>query len=113
MTIFLQLIISAVIVSLSFLLAVVGIQTYHLLHEFRLTLKKFNHILDNTQTISETIARPITSVNNFFTEVKDLVNNTQDEIINETPDRTIPAVRADSPKSFRRFFKRAGLPLRS
>ncbi|MBI2008777.1 hypothetical protein HYS82_03935, partial [Candidatus Amesbacteria bacterium] len=68
-------------------------------------LKKLNFILENTKTLSNRAAKPITAVNEFFTEVKDLVHHTQDEIIESTPDRV---VSEHHPKH---LFHRSGLPL--
>jgi len=114
---FAQLILVIVITTLTFLVTFAAIQVFHILHEFRLALQKFNRILDHTQTIADTTAKPITAVNEFFTEVKDLVNQTQDEIIESTPDRvvnqsTLP-FRSSKSGGGRRFFRRSGLPLRS
>ena len=111
MTIFIQLLLAIVITTLTFLVSVAAIQVFHLLHEFRLVLKKINRILDNTQTLSETAARPVTAVNQFFTEVKDLVTETEDQLIQDIPDKVVTSPR--QPEKLRhRFFRRAGLPLR-
>jgi len=110
MTTFIQLLLAIVISTLTFLVALAGVQVFHLLHELRLALKKFNRILDHTQALSETAARPITAVNDFYAEVKDLVNQTQDKIIDDTQDKVIPVHQAKS--SRQRFFRRSGLPLR-
>ncbi len=113
MTTFVQLLMGIVITTMTFLVAVVGIQVFHILHEFRILLQKTNRILDNTQTLSEASAKPIAAVNEFFSEVKDLVNTTQDEIINQTPDRVIqPVTRTPQHISKSHFFRRSGLPLR-
>ena len=109
MTIFVQLLLAVVITTLTLLITIVGIQVFHLLHEFRLTIKKINHILDHTQTLSETLARPVTAVNQFFTEVKDLVDQTEDQLIDQTPDKVLPPPH--KPKFLHRFFRRAGLPM--
>lgn len=108
---FIQLLLAVVITSLSFMLTIVGIQVFHILHDFRQSLKKLNRILDNTREISESVARPVTAVNQFFTEVKDLVNVTQDKLIEDTPDKVITEPHAKEHK-LRRFFHRSGLPLR-
>lgn len=105
MTIFVQLLLASVVATLTFLIAFAGIQVFHILHEIRLSLQKMNRILDNTRTLSETAARPITAVNDFFSEVKGLVDVTQDKIIETTPDRPIQTVS-------KRFFHRSGQLLR-
>lgn len=102
MTVFLQILLGTVIIVLTFLVAFAGFQVFHLLHELKLALKKINQILDHTHTLSASAAKPITAVNEFFTEVKDLVGHTEDEIINSLPDRVHKP----------RLFHRSGLPLR-
>ena len=112
MTVFIQLILAVVITSLAFMLAVVGIQVFHILHDFRESLQKLNRILDNTREISDSVARPVTAVNQFFTEVKDLVDVTQDRLIEATPDKVITEPHAKEHKNLKHFFHRSGLPLR-
>lgn len=112
MALFIQLVLLAVVSTLTVLVATAAFQVFQILHEFRFTLKKLNKILDNTQTLSEASARPVAAVNNFFTEVKDLVNDTQDQIIEDTPDKIISPSQHKTTK-FQRFFKRSGLPLRA
>jgi hypothetical protein len=112
MTTFIQLLLAVIITSLAFMLTVIGIQVFHLLHDFRESLKKFNRILDNTREISDSVARPVTAVNQFFTEVKDLVDVTQDRLIEATPDKVISEPHAHETKSLKRFFRRSGMPLR-
>jgi len=49
----------------------------HILREFRESMKKINKILDDGQTISSSIAKPISNVSGFITGIKngmDLVN---------------------------------------
>lgn len=111
MTIFIQLLLAAIITALAFLMTLVGIQVFHILHEFRLTLKKVNKILDHTHTLSDAASRPVTAVDQFFTDVKDLVNETQDDIIDNTPD-TVLRPPHQKEKFHQRFFHRSGLPLR-
>ncbi len=111
MTILVQLLLIAVISTLTILVSAAAFQVFQILHEFRLTLKKINRILDNTHTLSESAARPVTAVNEFFTEVKDLVSVTQDQIIDETPD-TVITPPSSHIHPIRRFFRRSGLPLR-
>lgn len=113
MSILIQILLAAVILTTTTLVAIAGIQVFHILREFRLALQKLNHIMDNTQSLSAASAKPITAVNEFFTEVKSLVNETQDEIIDSTPDRVVTPphslpVRAKP----HRFFHRSGAALR-
>jgi hypothetical protein len=116
MTNFVQFLLVVVISTLTFLVTFAAIQVFQILHEFRLALKRVNQVLENTQTLSEGAAKPITAVNEFFTDVKELVNETQEEIIESTPDRVISAkeeVHHHKPASVaHHFFHRSGLPLR-
>jgi hypothetical protein len=117
MSTFVQFLLVVVITTLTFLVTFAGIQVFQILHEFRLAIKRINKILDNTQTLSEASAKPITAVNEFFSEVKDLVTDTEEEIIDNTPDRVITQKEEvhhhHKPVSVsRRFFHRSGLPLR-
>lgn len=116
MTLFVQLLLAVVVTTLTLLIAFVSVQVFHILHEFRHILRRINRILEHTQTLSETAARPLTAVNEFYSEVKDLVEVTQDQIIAATPDRIItPRSENGTPHSrpkASRFFHRFGLPLR-
>lgn len=120
MTSLTQFLLVTVITTLTILVAVVAVQVWQILYEVRQAMKKINKVLDNTQTVSDITAKPIASVNQFFSEVKQLVNQTQDEIIEATPDRVISTVQPqvileeeidDGPK--KRFFHRSGFPLRA
>lgn len=110
MPIFTQILLSIVILTVTFLVAVAGFQVLHLLHDFRQVLQKLNHILSNTQTLSDASAKPVIAVNEFFTGVKTLVDQTQDEIIDATPDRIITPHHSVSKKPH--LFYRSGSPLR-
>ena len=116
MSTFVQFLLVVVISTLTFLITFAAIQVFQILHEFRMALKRVNQVLDHTQTLSEGAAKPITAVNEFFSEVKGLVNETQEEIIESTPDRVISAIEEvhhHKPASIaRHFFHRSGLPLR-
>jgi len=107
-----QLLLVVVISTLTFLITVVAIQVFKLLQDARVVLQRLTKLLDNTQTISESAARPIAALNQFFTEAKELVNTTETEMIAETPDRVMTS---SNPKtsSTRHFFHRAGAMLRA
>lgn len=111
MPIFLQILLGATILLSTFLVTFAAIQVFHILSEFRQALKKLNRILENTQTLSDSAAKPIAAVNNFYSEVKTLVNDTQDRIIESTPDRVISPT-SHSSQTPKRFFRRAGQFLR-
>ncbi len=111
----LQILLGVVILSMTVIVAAAGIQFFLILHDFRQTVKRLNAILQNTQTLSDASAKPIAAVNEFFTEVKTLVNETQTEIIQSTPDRVIEPSSGLPYRSSRasRFFRRAGNTLRA
>lgn len=121
MSLFIQILLVAVVLVLTVLVAIAAIQVFHILTEFRQALQKVNSILNNTQTLSESSAKPIAAVNEFFTDVKALVNETQDEIVDSIPDRVLPPHAHSHPSATtssgrtspkRHFFRRSGLPLR-
>ncbi len=112
MTSLAQFLLVIVITTLTILVAVVAVQVWQILYEVRQGIKKFNKILDNTHTLAEASAKPITAVNQFFSEVKTLVDQTQDEMIAQTPDRVISTTEQKSAEPKRNFFHRSGLPLR-
>lgn len=121
----LQLLLVGVVVLSCFLITVAAFQVFHILHEVQLLLKKINQVASNTEALSDASAKPVIAVNQFFAEVKDLVNNTQEEIIQSMPDRVITPTVSEShpvthrvsapqqPTPARRFFKRSGQFLRS
>jgi hypothetical protein len=111
----LQILLGVVILSMTVIVAAAGIQFFLVLQDLRHAIKRVNAILQNTQTLSDASAKPIAAVNEFFTEVKTLVNDTQNEIIDSTPDRVIEQGSSLPYRSGRaaRFFRRAGNSLRA
>ena len=67
-----QAVLLFVIVLLSILFSVLGIQVFFILKDLRVTLKKTNLILDDVQTISEGISEPISSLSGFLNGAKSL-----------------------------------------
>lgn len=59
-----------VIVVLSILLVVLGIQVFFILRELRHTVFKLNKVLDNTNSITENVAGPVSSVSSIFEGIK-------------------------------------------
>jgi hypothetical protein len=108
---FTQLILSVVIVTLTFMMVAAGIQVFHILHEFRQIAKKINKILGNTEALSESASRPVAAVNSFFSEVRERVFATEDTLIAETADKVISPPHSQKAKP--RFFKRSGTSLHS
>lgn len=54
-----QLLLMVVVLIVTALLTVLGVQVYFILKEFRITLQKANKVLDDTGTISESVSKPI------------------------------------------------------
>ncbi len=65
-----QFILISVVVSLTVVLIVIGIQTVSILKEFRLTVSKINKILDDTGSITESVAKPISAASGFLVGLK-------------------------------------------
>jgi len=64
-----QLLLIAVVTVLTLLLTIIGVQVFFILREIRESIKKFNKIIDDAGTISESIARPISSLSSSITGV--------------------------------------------
>lgn len=64
-----QILLIAVVIVLTLLLTVIGIQVFFILREIRETIRKFNKIVDDAGTISESIAKPISSLSGSITGV--------------------------------------------
>jgi len=65
-----QFIIFAVIIILTLLLVVLGIQVYFILKDLRKTLEKANRVLDNTNEITESVSAPISSLSSLLMGLK-------------------------------------------
>jgi len=64
-----QILLIVVIVVLSILLSVIGIQVFFILREVQRSIQKMNKMLDDAGTISESISKPIASLSNSITGV--------------------------------------------
>ena len=106
-----QFLLVVVAVTLTFLITFAAVQVFQILHEIRVSVRKFNQLLDNTHYLSESAAKPIAAMNDFFTEVKDMVSNAETQILEQSADRVIEAT--DTNPGPRRFFHRAGQALRA
>lgn len=60
-----QLVLFFVIVVLTVLLVVLGIQVFYILKEVRRTIIKTNKVLDDTGTITESISKPVSSLSSL------------------------------------------------
>lgn len=65
-----QFILISVVVSLTVVLIVIGIQTVAILKEFRNTVSKINKILEDTGLITESVAKPISVASGFLVGLK-------------------------------------------
>ena len=54
-----QAVLLIVIVLLTFLLFVLGVQVYFILKELRATISKANRVIDNTEMITESVSEPM------------------------------------------------------
>lgn len=72
-----QILLTLVVTILTVLLAISGVHVIHILAELRESVKKINKILDDGQTISSSIAKPVSGISGFITGIKggmDVVN---------------------------------------
>ncbi|CAN5162751.1 hypothetical protein BH09PAT1_BH09PAT1_0610 [soil metagenome] len=65
-----QVILFAVIIILTILLVVLGIQVYFILKEVRNTIDKANKVLSHAGDITENISKPISSLSALSTGIK-------------------------------------------
>ncbi len=61
-----QILLIIVVAILTILLSIVGIEVFLILKEFKKSVEKINKILDNGGIISESIAKPISSISSSF-----------------------------------------------
>ncbi len=59
-----------VIIVLTILLLVLGIQVYFILRELRKTLAKVNKVLDDTSLITESVSKPISNLSSLTMGLK-------------------------------------------
>lgn len=72
-----QILLTLVVAILTTLLAISGVQVIHILREFRESVRKVNKILDDSEVISSSIAKPVSSISGFITGIKsgmDVIN---------------------------------------
>jgi hypothetical protein len=65
-----QLALFLVIIILTILLIVLGVQVFFILRELRRTLEKANKVLDDTGNITESVSGPISSLSTLVTGLK-------------------------------------------
>jgi len=65
-----QTLLLIVVIVLSFILLILGVQIFFILREFRKTVSKVNKVLDDTGSITQSVSAPIASLSNVLTSVK-------------------------------------------
>ncbi len=59
-----------VIIALTILLIVLGIQVFFILRELRKTVEKANKVLEDTGVITESVSKPIANISSLTTGLK-------------------------------------------
>lgn len=67
-----QAVLLFVIVLLTIILIVLGIQVFFILKDFRKTVVKANRILDTTEEITENISQPLSFLSTFLVSTRSL-----------------------------------------
>lgn len=67
-----QAVLLFVIVLLTILLLVLGVQVFFILRELRTTINRANKILENTQHITESVSEPFTFISGLLTGSRSL-----------------------------------------
>lgn len=65
-----QMTLFIVIIVLTILILVLGIQVFFILRELRQTINKANKVLDDTGVITESVSVPISNLSNMATGIK-------------------------------------------
>ena len=65
-----QIVLIVVVLVLTTVLTLVGIEVYFILREFRESVRKINNVLNYTVIISESVAQPVASLSSFLTGLK-------------------------------------------
>ncbi len=66
-----QILLILVVVVLTVLLCVIGVQVYFLLKEVKKSIDKLNHFLDNAEEITENIGKPIAGLTGILAGVRE------------------------------------------
>jgi len=65
-----QILLFVVVTVLTVLLTLSGVQVYYILKEFKQSVKKVNKILDDTEIMTSSVAKPIAGISGFITGIK-------------------------------------------
>jgi len=69
-----QLLLIVVVITLTILLTVVGVEVFLILKEFKKSVEKINKILDDAGTISGSVAKPVSSVSSSLGSLSGIVS---------------------------------------
>ena len=67
---FAQITLIAVIILLTVLLIALGVQVFLILRELRKTVSKANRVLDNTESITQSVSAPLSSLSSISMGIK-------------------------------------------
>ncbi len=65
-----QILLVIVVLALTSIMTIIGIEVFFIFKEIRQSMKKFNKMLDNMGLITESIAKPIAGFSGFITGLK-------------------------------------------
>ncbi len=65
-----QILLIIVVLALTSIMSIIGIEVFFIFKEIRQSMKKFNKMLDNMGLITESIAKPIAGFSGFITGLK-------------------------------------------
>jgi hypothetical protein len=65
-----QILLIIVVLILTAILTLIGVELFFILREFRETVRKVNKILDDTGLITQSVAQPIAGFSGFLTGLK-------------------------------------------
>ena len=65
-----QILLLAVVITLTTVLTIAGIEVIRILKELRISIKTFNKVLEDSHTISSSIAKPVEGVSSFVMGLK-------------------------------------------
>lgn len=65
-----QALLIAVVIVLTGMLVVIGFQVFYILRELRKTIDKANRVLDNTESITESVSAPVSSFSSMLMGIK-------------------------------------------
>lgn len=65
-----QITLFVVIIILAIVLVALGVQVFFILRDFRKTVFKANKVLDNTNTITQSVSAPISSLSSIASGIK-------------------------------------------